>query len=266
MALPLVNVDAAPFRAKPIESALDRVERARVSRAGVRSKGVAQGHCIGSTSNPASGELHIVDTVVAHVEQGLPLQGGMSEEGLRYRKIAGRGRRNILFIVDTSGSMLPSDRLAQVKGCVISLLEDAYVKRTRVALVSCGGARARLALPFTSSPELAAKRIDAMLGGGGTPFVEALTIAAGLIDRLDGEPAEVVVLSDGRYNRSSHASAQRRIRAFGAFCKRNRVPIHLVNAGAQKKTSAKRAAHMAEMLQADRRTLDDLRADAPLSR
>ena len=235
------------------------MERARASRKGVRGRRIEGGHCIGSTSDPSSGRLHVPATVAAQIQSGCGTDRGPDRENLRYQKIAGRGRRNLLFIVDTSGSMLSTERLAQVKGCIVSLLRDAYAKRTCVALVSYGGVHARLVLPFTSSAEMAARRIKAEKAGGGTPLLEALGVAALLIDRLDGEAAEIVLLSDGRYNRGVSA-ADRKLRLFGAYCKRAGVPIHLVDAASGGKTARARVALLAERLGADLRTLDDLRA------
>ena len=263
MALPLVEVQTAQFRAKPIDTAADRVERARIARSGMRNKRAERGHCIGSTRDSSSGEIHVVGSIVAQLEQGLDLERGLDEEFIRYRKIAGRGSRNVIFVVDTSGSMLSSERLALVKGCVVSLLQDAYVKRTRVAIVGFGGLGARLVLPFTSSPEMAARRIDGMKGGGGTPMLGALAIAARLVQGLDGEPAQVILLSDGRYDRGSYEAAARRIRSFGLFCKRNHVPVHLVDAGSGRKTAKRRVALLADMLQADVRMLEELRIVVP---
>ena len=257
--LPLVDVEAASFRARPIETPFNRVERARAARKGVQGGRSGGGHCIGSAYSAASGKIHLVDSVVARIAQGRDLKSPLDESDLRYQKIAGRARRNIVFVVDTSESMLAAERLAQVKGCVASLLEDAYVTRARVALVGYGGIRARLVLPFTSSAELAEQRIGGMRGGGTTPLMGALAIAAHLIEGLDGEPAEVILLSDGRYDRSG-AQATRRLRAFGAFCRRKHAVIHLVDAGSGKKTARRRTALLASLLQADFRTLDDLRA------
>lgn len=245
---------------KPIEAPSDRVERARIARQGTKSRRTENGHCIGSMSGSASGKLHVVDSVVASLARGRGSDGVLDESDLRYQKIAGRARRNIVFVVDTSGSMLTEARLAQVKGCVVSLLEDAYVTRARVAVVGCGGAQARLVLPFTSSAELAAQRIDGMCGGGTTPLIGALGIAARLLGDLQGEPAEIVLLSDGRYNRGGgSARASRRLRAFGAFCKRNGAVIHLVDASSGSKTARRRTGLLASLLQADFRKLDDLR-------
>ena len=148
-----------------------------------------------------------------------------------------------------------------VKGCVVSLLQDAYVKRTRVAAISYGGAHARVVLPFTASAEMAAKRIDEMLGGGSTPLLQALELAVPLLEALEGQDREIVVLSDGRYDRPAHTSAERQIRSFAAYCGRNKISVLLVDSGAGTRTARKRAARLAQMLHAKFRTLDSLRAD-----
>ena len=104
-----------------------------------------------------------------------------------------------------------------VKGCVISLLEDAYVRRIRAAIIAFGGGGARVVLPFTASAELAARRIDEMPGGGPTPLVEALALAARLVEETENEPCGILLLSDGHYDRTGIRSPENRIREFGSF-------------------------------------------------
>lgn len=220
------------------------------------------GHTIGSTEDPASGHVHVVGSVVAQLASGQGLDHGVSENNLRYRKIAGKDKRNLLFLVDTSGSMLSSNRLSMVKGCVVSLLKDAYVHRTRVSVISYGGEDAHVVLPFTSSVEMAAAAIDAMPGGGRTPLLEALDLAAPLLEAEAGGALEVVVLSDGRYHRPVGVAAETRIRQFGTFCAIREIPIHLIDVGPGTRTARKRAVRLALMLRADYRRLDDMRADA----
>ena len=192
---------------------------------------------------------------------GEGLKEGLREEHVRYRKIAGRGRRNILFIVDTSGSMIASGRLSLVKGCVISLLSDAYVTRTRVAIVGYGGMKARLILPFTASAEMAAQRIDAAKGGGSTPLFDALRLAMNLLNGVQDEPAEVVLLSDGRYDRSRKMQSTHVLQGFGGFCKKRGVPIYFIDASAGGRTAQQRTKQLANALHADYRRLDDMRAE-----
>ena len=235
------------------------MERAREARKGVRSVSVRKGHCIGFTSNPASGRVHFAGSILTQLAQGEDLSDGIRQENLRFQKIAGRGRRNLLFLIDTSGSMLSDDRFAMVKGCVISLLEGSYAKRVRVAVISYGGGSARVELPFTSSAELAAKRIESLKGGGSTPLVPALALAGSLLDRMREEDLSVYLLSDGRYNRSHTGRENRQVREFGDFCRSRSIPLTLIDAGPDSKTARERTALFAARLHAKHLRLADLR-------
>lgn len=250
-----------PFEAKPLEATKDRVRRAQEARKGLRMSGAIKGHVIGETTNPSSGRIHLPGSIAAQLSLGIGLEDGITSDGIRYQKMAGRGRRNILFVVDSSGSMVTDDRLAKVKGCVISLLKSTYAKRVRVAIIGYGGARARLVLPFTSSPELAAKHIGEMKGGGSTPLVDALGLAGGLMDRLRDEDLSIYLLSDGRYNRNATGRESHQIREFGNLCKARGIPLTLIDAGTDSKTARRRATLLAGMLQASYRRLDDLRVE-----
>ena len=261
MELPQYDVPTMPFQAKPLETTQSRVRRAQEARKGLRMKGAAKGHVIGPTTNPASGRVHLPGSILAQLSQGEGLENGIEESNLRYQKIAGRGRRNILFIIDSSGSMVADDRFAKVKGCVVSLLESAYSKRVRVAIIGYGGGKARLVLPFTTSAELAAERIDELKGGGSTPMVDALGIAGNLLERMRDEDLSVYLLSDGRYNRNSTGRENWQIREFGDFCKSRNIPVTLIDAGSGTKTAKKRSAFLAGMLHAEYKRIDDLEVE-----
>lgn len=261
--LPEYDVSTIPFRARPLETTRSRVQRAKEARKGVRKAGAAvRGHVTGSCVNPVSGLIHMPASMIAQLSQGENLSHGIRENCVRYQKIAGRGRRNILFIIDTSGSMLSDHRFAKVKGCVISLLESSYAKRVRVGIISFGGLKARLALPFTTSAELAASQIDSLKGGGTTPLIEALGIAGNLIADMREEDLSIYLLSDGRYNRTVSGREDWQIRAFGDFCKTREIPVTLIDAGSGKKTSKSRSERMAAMLHAAYQPLEELRLES----
>lgn len=109
---------------------------------------------------------------------------------------------NILFVVDASGSMAARARMRAVKGAMLALLREAYVRRDRVGLVAFRRDRAETLLPLTRSVELAQRLLRELPTGGRTPLAaglsEALLHLAGAARR--GELAEtlLVLLTDGR--------------------------------------------------------------------
>ena len=80
----------------------------------------------------------------------------------------------LLFAVDTSGSMSAMKRMELTKGCILSLLQDAYVKRDQVAVIAFGGSDAELILPPTRNVDLAVERLSILPTGGRTPLSRAL--------------------------------------------------------------------------------------------
>ena len=107
-------------------------------------------------------------------------------------------------------------RMEAVKTAVLSLLLDAYQRRDKVGLVTFRGADATLALPPTSSVEVAARRLAELPSGGRTPLAEGLLCAAETL-RVEGirDPRRrplLVVVTDGRATSGNRRPAPQRTR------------------------------------------------------
>ena len=111
-----------------------------------------------------------------------------------------RASRLIVVCVDLSGSMGAPQRAEAATGAVIGLLDDAYQRRHRVALVSFRGDGAEVVLSPTSSVEIARNRLGQLATGGATPLAAGLRTALDVVARGGGEreQALLVVLTDGR--------------------------------------------------------------------
>ncbi len=106
-------------------------------------------------------------------------------------------------------------RMQQVKAAVLSLLLDAYRRRDKVGLVTFRGETGVLALPPTSSVEIAAARLDELPAGGRTPLAEGLLTAAETL-RIEAvrDPRRrplLVVVTDGRATYGPDAVARSRV-------------------------------------------------------
>jgi len=178
--------------------------------AGRRSRALTSlGRTVGSAplGGRSSGTAHLTATVRAaaphQISRGRTSAGLLLQrEDLRLAVKEGRESNLMLFCVDASGSMAARKRMEQVKTAVLSLLMDAYQRRDKVALVTFRGSSAVLALPPTSSVEVAAKRLADLPAGGRTPLAEGLLTAREVL-RLERirDPRRrplLIVVTDGR--------------------------------------------------------------------
>ncbi|MEU8171757.1 putative cobaltochelatase [Microbispora hainanensis] len=127
----------------------------------------------------------------------------LRREDLRESLREGRESNLVLFCVDASGSMAARARMRAVKGAVLSLLLDAYQRRDKVGLVTFRGAEATVALPPTSSVDLASARLARLATGGRTPLAAGLRRAEQVLaaERLRDPRRRplLVVVTDGRH-------------------------------------------------------------------
>jgi magnesium chelatase subunit D len=194
---------------------------------GRRSRIIGQaGLPVGDQENgETSGDVALAATVRA----AAPHQKMRGREGpglevrpndLRQNVREGREGNLILFLVDASGSMAARKRMSAVKGAVLSLLNDAYQRRDKVALISFRGEGAQILLPPTSSVELAVSRLQNLPSGGRTPLAAGIEKTAEVLKRENLRDRErrplLVLLTDGRATEGSDpVAAAVRLRSLG---------------------------------------------------
>jgi magnesium chelatase subunit D len=110
----------------------------------------------------------------------------------------------IVFVLDASASMDAEQRMSATKGAILSLLQDAYVRRDRVAVVVFKNRSAEVVLRPTSSVSLAQRRLERLSVGGTTPLTHGLMAGYGVIKaettRDQSLRPLLVLISDGRGN------------------------------------------------------------------
>lgn len=193
---------ADPYRAR-----LFTISGIGSGEAGRRSRAVTStGRRIGATRG-TTGAIHLTETIRAAAPHQF-LRGRRSgtlhlrADDLRVAVKEGRESNLVLFCVDASGSMAARRRMEPVKAAILSLLLDAYQRRDKVGLITFRGHEATLALPPTSSIDIAATRLEELPAGGRTPLAEGLLTAAETI-RLEHirDPRRrplLIVVTDGR--------------------------------------------------------------------
>ena len=158
----------------------------------LRAAAQAAGH--GDTETRRRGEK---ETSAASARLRFP-----ASDSLRYKRFKRKAGTLFIFVVDTSGSMA-LNRIAQAKGALVRLLQQSYIKRDRVALVSFRGQRADVMLRPSGSAARARRILDSLSIGGATPLAAGLMSALELARISRRQSASRVVLllfTDGRAN------------------------------------------------------------------
>jgi Mg-chelatase subunit ChlD len=133
-------------------------------------------------------------------ERALAVESQDIHDKVRVRRAANL----ILFVVDASWSMAAAERMEATKGAIMSLLLDAYQRRDQVGLVVFQKESARLALPPTSSVDLAKRALADVPVGGKTPLSAGLLLAHRVLTQQVRMHPEImplmILLTDGAGN------------------------------------------------------------------
>lgn len=128
----------------------------------------------------------------------------IEKQDIRQKVRERRAGCTILFLVDASGSLGVRKRMSAVKGAVLSMLRDSYVKRDRIGMMAFRRDSTELVLPPTKSVEYSYRKLEELPTGGKTPLGDALITVSDFMTSYmrshKGESCYVVLITDGRAN------------------------------------------------------------------
>lgn len=132
---------------------------------------------------------------------------------IRYHIRESKQPQLLVFLIDSSGSLGAQRRMSVVKGVVLSLLKDAYINHTLVALVAFRNKTAETLLEPSRSSTRALRVLTALRTGGKTPLNGALVKGVQVIDRfMKVTPhvrAHLIIITDGKGNIACNGSCDR---------------------------------------------------------
>lgn len=172
--------------------------RRGVAPRGRHSRSIQFKRASSSIALAATLQAMIAAAIKSSSSQTLP---PVEPDTFRYKLFTQRRGTLFIFAIDTSGSMA-SNRIAIAKAVMLGRLEQSYINRDSVAIVSFRGESAQVALSPSRSTLRARRVIDSLLMGGGTPLPAGLACTAKMINSIGGKYGDIVVLlfTDGHAN------------------------------------------------------------------
>ncbi len=168
------------------------------------------------TAGENTGDLSLLGTLraaapyQAYRRIGNPAANGrpiLTSQDIRLRKRSRKTGLSLVMVVDSSASMRSHDRMSITKGVIDALLQDLYLRRDKLGIVTFRHTTAEVLLPLTHNIRDAATAVDTLPVGGRTPLALGLHLGLRLLlqeKRKNPETVPVMLLfSDGRPNMSA---------------------------------------------------------------
>ncbi|GAB6148731.1 ATP-binding protein [Stetteria hydrogenophila] len=120
------------------------------------------------------GDIDLYNSIVWGILNGRRPPVRLQPGDLRVRVRRAKAPTLWVVILDSSGSMVAQRRIEVAKGVTVKLIEEGYVKRSRIALIIARGREAELAVPPTRNYWRVLEAIEKAPTGGRTPLASAL--------------------------------------------------------------------------------------------
>lgn len=181
-----------------------------------------------------------------------------------------RSSSTFLFAVDTSGSLIIRNQMMAVKGAILSLLKQQYVKKDRVGFMTFNSEGIKMLLPPTRSVECIYKLLDNLPVGKRTPLSAALVYLSDYMKvytkKHKSEKCYVILVTDGNANiclDPDDTETDPVEEALGLAKKMDVPGVKWIVIDSEKKfTELHHSKELAKNLKASYYTLDELRADS----
>jgi len=202
--------DSYPVDRTAIEAPKDRRLRERLARRVPSKIDMRSGRYVRARGQEDVDDIALDATIRAAAphqrRRGGGRDGGLVIEPRDFQqKVRERAARAlVVFVVDASGSVMSGRQMLETKRGLLSLIEEAYRTRDRVAVVVFRGESASLYVEPTRNHGMARRAVSRLTVGGNTPLAHGLVEAYELVERERRRDENlyplVVVLSDGQSN------------------------------------------------------------------
>ncbi len=156
-----------------------------------------------------SEDVDLVATIRSAIAKG---RRKIRDEDLMIRVRRAKLPRLTVIVLDASGSMAAKRRISIAKGIAEKLIENCYVKRDYLALITFRGFNAEVLVPPTKNYSAVMDALKSVAIGGRTPLPSALqtllSMARSFKLKNNNSTVRAILITDGKANTPLHRSVR----------------------------------------------------------
>jgi len=126
---------------------------------------------------------------------------------------------HLMFIVDSSGSMLKDKMVSYAKGLVEKFSNAAKGKKPLFSLISLFDGDAELLQESSNDLNALQNALEAMKTGGKTNIIAAFKLIKGLKNRHQTTDFKLIIITDAKFNSSENNALDEAVLACQTYCK-----------------------------------------------
>jgi magnesium chelatase subunit ChlD-like protein len=140
---------------------------------------------------------------------------------IQFKHGSGKGKVIVVFLIDSSSSMLKDQQIAYVKGLIEKTLQRYQQQELKYAVISLQQGDAKLVSPPTKDTQRLLNEIANLATGGKTNLVAGFQLVHKLLENSVREKSCLYIFTDGRINTGNTTSPfAEAIRYYRTFLKR----------------------------------------------
>lgn len=130
-----------------------------------------------------------------------------------------QNQHHLIFILDSSGSMVKDQMAAYAKGLVEKYSKSEQVYKTQFSLISLYNGDAEIRCSGVSESDILIQSLETIKTGGKTNIIAAFKAIKQLISPLSQSANELIVVTDGKFNQDNNQDINQVVLAYKTYCK-----------------------------------------------
>lgn len=138
---------------------------------------------------------------------------------LHHKQQIQKSQKHLIFVLDSSGSMLIDKVVAYAKGMVQKIAEEEKVNKPLFSLVSISNGESQILAREERQIEVFVDELNQIKTGGKTNIVPAFRMVKELIQQKNRDHNELILVTDGKFNSEEGNAFEAAVLGFKMYCK-----------------------------------------------